>query len=352
MAAPAKKICYVTTTPLIVNFFLVPILLHMRERYTTSLAVTHPGEVPLVKLPGIEVFPVHSSRQIDLWRDAAAFFQLLKLFRGERFDLIHSFGPKAGLLAGLAGRLAGVPCRVHTFTGQVWAARGGASRLLLKAADRITARVATHVLIDSLAQRDFLAREGIVSKADCEVLGRGSVSGVDLRRFKPDPHARESVRVELGIKDSAPIVLFLGRLKRDKGVLDLAAAFSGMTKTVPDTVLVFVGPDEERLREQIVMACGESAARAKFVGYTDLPERYLAACDVLCLPSYREGFGTVLIEAAATGVPAVASRIYGVEDAIVDGETGMLFEAGNVQDMRDKLTTILARLEVRSDLGL
>src|SRR5688500_1564062 len=137
-----KKICYVTTSPLIVNFFLVPHLLYLRRDYAVSLAVTQPGEVPLAPLPGVEVIPLEIRRQIHPWRDLRSLVRLVRLFRRRRFDLVHSFGPKAGLVAMVAGGLARVPARLHTFTGQVWAGRAGARRMLLKMADRITASAA------------------------------------------------------------------------------------------------------------------------------------------------------------------------------------------------------------------
>jgi len=340
-----KKICFVTTSPLIVNFFLVPHLVHLAARYRVSLAVTQPGEAPLRALPGVEVIPLQIARRIDPLRDAGALLELRRLFRRRSFDLVHSFAPKAGLLATAAGRLAGTAARLHTFTGQVWASRTGAMRRLLHAADTCTARLATHVLADSASQRDFLEREGVVRAGRCEVLGSGSVSGVDLQRFRPDTQARSAVRQELAIGDDEQVVLYLGRITRDKGVLDLARAASGKA------VLLLVGPDEEGLRDEILRLRGEHAARVRFVGYTDAPQRYLAAADLLCLPSYREGFGTVVIEAAAAGVPAVASRIYGVTDAVADGRTGLLFAPGDAADLGHKLDLLLVDRTRRRGMG-
>jgi glycosyltransferase involved in cell wall biosynthesis len=238
-----KKICVVTTSPLIVNFFLVPHLVHLARRHAIALAVTLPGEVPLRPLPNVEVIPVRIRRGIAPLPDAAALASLARLYRQRGFDLVHSFGPKAGLLSTTAGRLAGTRARLHTFTGQVWASRTGPMRALLRAADCTTAGLATHVLADSASQRDFLVREGVVKPGRCEVLGEGSVSGVDLRRFRPDAAARSAVRAELGVAAEVPLVLFLGRITRDKGVLDLARAVAGL-----DGVLAFVGPDEQGLR--------------------------------------------------------------------------------------------------------
>lgn len=340
-----KRICFVTTSPLIVNFFLVPHLLHLRSRYEVSLAVTLPGEAPLQDLPGVRIEPVAIPRKIEPLRDLAALQALARLYRERRYDLVHSFAPKAGLLSTWAGSLAGVHARLHTYTGQVWASRKGPMRALLRAADRSIARRATHLFADSASQRDFLTAEGIVAAESCEVLGSGSVNGVDPARFKPDAAARTAVRAELSIAAQAPVALFIGRVTRDKGVLDLANAFA----TLPvDTVLLLVGPDEDGLGGEVRRLCGE---RARIVGYTPAPERYLAAADLLCLPSYREGFGSVVIEAAAAGLPAVGSRIYGVADAIVDGKTGLLFEAGNVDELAARLRQLLADAPSRQHMG-
>lgn len=340
-----KKLCFVTTSPLIVNFFLVPHLLHLRGRYEVSLAVTLPGEAPLKDLPGVRIEAVSIPRKIEPLGDLHALYSLTRLFRERRYDLVHSFAPKAGLLSTWAATLAGVPARLHTYTGQVWAARSGPMRSLLRAADRSIARRATQLFADSASQRDFLVAEGIVAANRCDVLGAGSVNGVDPARFKPDAEARASVRAELGIEPQAPVVLFIGRVTRDKGVLDLAEAFAALPE---GCTLLLVGPDEDGLGGEVASRCGR---RARLVGYTPAPERYLAAADVLCLPSYREGFGSVVIEAAAAGLPAVGSRIYGVADAIVDGKTGLLFEAGNAADLAAKLSQLLADESVRQHMG-
>jgi glycosyltransferase involved in cell wall biosynthesis len=344
-----RKICFVTTSPLIVNFFLVPHLLNLRRRHEVSLAVRLPGEAPLRPLPGIEVITVDIRREIAPLHDAAALLALRRLYRQRRFDLVHSFGPKAGLLSSAAGTLAGTRARLHTFIGQVWATRTGPMRTLLRAADTATARMATHLFTDSAAQRDFLVQEGIVAPGHCRVLGRGSVSGVDLRRFRPDAAARRVVRSEWGLDEETPLIMFLARMTRDKGLLDLARAFGQLGG---NAVLAVVGPDEEGLRDEVLRLSTAAAPRVRFAaGYTDAPERYLAAADLLCVPSHREGFSTVIISAAAAGVPTVGSRIYGVVDTMVEGETGLLFTPGDVQDLARQLAALVTDRALRERLG-
>jgi glycosyltransferase involved in cell wall biosynthesis len=227
------------------------------------------------------------------------------------------------------------------FTGQVWATRHGLSRWLLRAIDRRIAGAATVVLIDSFSQRDFLVQEGVVSTEASQVLGNGSICGVNTTRFSPNPEARLSVRAKLGLATDVSVILFVGRLNIDKGCLDLARAASCLSETMKFVVL-FVGPDEQHMQTRIKMFDKNQRNLFRFVDYTVQPERYMAAADVFCLPSYREGFGSVIIEAAACGVPAVASRIYGLTDAVEDKITGLLFEAGNSEDLGRKLLQMLS----------
>jgi glycosyltransferase involved in cell wall biosynthesis len=347
----ARRVCLVTTSPLIVNFFLVPLLRALATRYEVALAVNDQEGVALpADLPG-HVHAVRIVRQISPLADLAALWTLYRLFRAERFDAVHSISPKGGLLAMTAARLAGVPVRVHTFTGQVWVTRKGPMRWLLKRLDRWIASSATHVLADSASQRRFLVEQGVVAAERCQVLASGSISGVDSTRFRPDPVARAAVRSELGVDESTVLLAFIGRIGRDKGVLDLASAFDALHGKGHPVALVFVGPDEESLHSELEARAGNAASAMRFVPYTRAPERYLAAADALCLPSYREGFGSVIIEAAATGIPGVGSRIYGLTDAIVDGETGFLHEPRDVADIVAKLTPLVADGALRRRLG-
>ena len=288
-------------------------------------------------------------RKISPLSDLYALVRLYALFRQEKYAAVGSVTPKAGMLAMLAAAMAGVPFRIHIFTGQVWAARTGWKRWLLKAADRLMARLATHVLADSPSQRDFMVAEGIVAATKICVLGDGSICGVDGERFRPDADRRATIRRAHGIPDGATVFLYLGRLNRDKGMLDLADAFARQDRA--DAWLLVVGPDEEGMHDAMQARLGASRDRCRFVGYTDRPEDYMAAGDVFCLPSYREGFGMVIIEAAAAGVPAIASRIYGITDAVEDGVTGFLHSPGNAEEISRKMAAMIGDAALRAQMG-
>jgi glycosyltransferase involved in cell wall biosynthesis len=179
----------------------------------------------------------------------------------------------------------------------------------------------------------------------------GSISGVDISRFHPEPLARLRVRASLGIPSEATVFGYIGRLRKQKGVLDLAAAFARLCRTSGDAYLIVVGPDEENLRPKVRSLCMSCCDKLRFVDYTPAPEEYMVSADVLCLPSYREGFGSVIIEAAACGVPSLASRIYGVTDAVVERLTGVLHEPGNVDDLADGMRRLIDNPAWRSALG-
>jgi glycosyltransferase involved in cell wall biosynthesis len=297
------------------------------------------------------IFRVPIERVISPLRDLRALGHLVRLFRVHHYDLVHSVTPKAGLLAMAAAWLARVPLRIHTFTGQVWATRKGPTRTLLRAIDGLIARCATHVLVDSRSQREFLIANRVVAASKSAVLAEGSICGVDGERFRPDGAARGRVRTALGVSEDAVLFLYLGRLSREKGVLDLAAAFTALAARNPSAYLLVAGPDEEGLRRQMQGLLAACMDRVRWSDYTDRPEDYMAAADVFCLPSHREGFGQVAIEAAAAGLPVIASRIYGIVDAVVDRETGLLHPPADVEVLLSYMETLLLQPDLRRKLG-
>lgn len=354
MNRPLPKMCVLAATPLTVHFFLKPHLVALSRHFDVTLACNPRNDA---YLPPLDL-PVHQkavgmARKISPLRDLITVLELYSLFRRERFDLVVSVVPKAGLLGMVASALAGVKHRVHIFQGEVWASKSGLMRGLLKSMDRVIANSATHVLAVSPSERQFLEEQGVANVGQVRVLGSGSISGVDMARFRPDQETRNSLRKEHGIPDDAVVCLFLGRLTADKGVFDLVRAFVLCGEANPRLWLVLAGPDEEgvgpRLRSLLM---GEVGGRMLVEGFTHTPERYIAAADFLCLPSYREGFGMVVIEAAAAGIPSVGSRIYGVSDAIVENETGLLVPPGDVPQLAEALSHLASDEALRARLAL
>ncbi len=354
-----RDVCLLATVPYSLAVFMTPHIkaLSRTNRVTlvangradgkglgTSLSFQQLGDA-------VSFHHVNISRGISMASDISTLVRLWKFFRDRRFHVVQSITPKAGLLSMLAARAARVPIRVHWFTGQVWATRRGFGRWVLKSMDRLTVLSSTHVLADSHSQRDFLEREGVVEPGKMLVLGQGSVCGVDTARFRPNAAARSRVRGAAGIPDAAVLALFLGRLNRDKGLPELSAAFVTAARASPNLHLIVVGPNEAQMRESFVESLGDLAGRAHFVDYTNEPEAYMAASDLFVLPSRREGFGSSVIEAAACEVPAIGTRIYGLSDAIADGESGILVPVGDVGALAAAMIGLATDDALRREMG-
>jgi len=347
------KMCMLAATPLTIQFFLKPHIISLSRYFDTTLAFNPRTDayLPPLELPVRQV-AVGIERKMSPLKDLSALYELVRFFHRERFELLVTLVPKAGLLGMLAAFFTGVPMRVHIFQGEVWASKRGPMRLLLKSMDRVTAALATHVLAVGHGEREFLEEEGVVRRGQAQVLGAGSIAGVAMERFRPDAAMRCTVRKQLAVPEEAVLCLCLGRMNADKGVKELVEAFALSAPASPDLWLALVGPDEDGMVPRLLEGLSpELALRVVVEGYTDKPEAYLAAADFLCLPSYREGFVVVVLEASATGIPVIGSRIYGVRDALVDEETGLFFEPGDVRQLAAAIERLAGDKRLRKRFG-
>jgi glycosyltransferase involved in cell wall biosynthesis len=347
-----RKICFVAAIELTIRVFMVEHIKRLSKENMITVAV-NTDDVDFLMTYGLDVrvFPVKIKRKPSLFSDITALFRLFSFFKGEGFDAVHSITPKAGLISMLAAFLANIPIRIHTFTGQVWATKQGIKRAVLKSADKLLALCATHILTDSKSQQDFIVKEGIVMPGKSFIIGNGSICGVDSMRFKPDQITRRTLREQLFIPENDILFLFLGRLTFDKGLLDLAKAFSKLCRSAENSSLLIVGPDEDGMRGRVVSMCSNCIDKVYFYDFTDAPENFMASADVFCLPSYREGFGIVVIEAGSAGIPSIGTRIYGVIDAIEENITGYLYEPGDIDGLLEKMQKMIVEPEVRIEMG-
>jgi glycosyltransferase involved in cell wall biosynthesis len=299
----------------------------------------------------IQVRHIEIDRKIAPWKDVIALLQIMDCVRSIKPLIIHSITPKAGLLGMLGAKLLGIRFRFHTFTGQVWVTEIGIKKKFLWLIDKLIARSATHIFADSPSQCAFLKKEGIPQKGLISVMGIGSMAGVDMLRFHRGPTKLPTTQNHGVNKESKCIFLFMGRLVKDKGIFDLVRAFENVCDYDPAAVLWIVGPDEENLQEQLKAIVNKGKNNIFWYGPTLEPERYMALADVLVLPSYREGFGSVVIEAAACEVPTIAYKIDGLVDAVIDGETGLLVPLADVSALANAMSLLAKDITLRTDLG-
>ncbi len=345
-----KKLCYIASVPAAINSFLRVHIQAAAKNYQVTV-ICNDTDKHLLDGLNARIIILPFTRKPSPWHDLRILFQLFTLYRREKFDIVHSITPKIGLLAMLASWLAHIPTRVHTFTGQVWVTKYGVKRVLLKWLDKIIGRLATCIIIDSPSQRDFLVNEKVLQKAKTKVIGAGSICGIDNERFQPNIRIREKIRNDLGIAQDAQVILFVGRLNRDKGILDLAVSFEMIAKNNKNVVLLLVGAQEDVSFDEIKELCHDGHTHIHYLPFTSTPEYYMMAADIFCLPSYREGFGMTIIEAAACEVPTVGSRIYGITDAVEDEKTGLLFTAGNITSLTQTLLRFITDQKLCQQMG-
>jgi glycosyltransferase involved in cell wall biosynthesis len=353
------RIARVSTVPFFVLTQLRRQLFAMAEKGAQVTVVTSDGPelLRLKGTPSIELVPLEIQRFIAPWRDLLSLLRLWWFFKNRQITITHSTTPKAGLLTAIASFMAGVPIRIHTYTGQPWVGMSGVKGWLARRSDWLIGRLNTCCYADSASQREFLINQLIVKEDRLHVIGAGSLSGVDLQRFDRDrfsANERDTLRESLGIPLDAEIILFVGRITREKGVRELLDAFSGLKNAGFRAHLILVGPlDVDSgtggviIQDEITSICD-----THFVGYTEIPEQFMAIADILCLPSYREGFGTVVIEAAAMGLSTVGSNICGLVDAIVDEETGILVTPCDVMALQEALVRLLSDAMLRTSMGV
>ena len=348
---------HVTTVPQTL-YFLLGQIGYMKSRGYRVVAVSSPGpELDRVaRSEGVEVHAVEMPRRITPLGDLLALFRLVLLFRRLRPDVVHAHTPKGGLLGMLAAFLSGVPGRVYTLHGLPLETAAGAKRTLLRLCERLSCMLARRVTAVSGSLRSRAAALGVCRAARMRVLAAGTVNGVDAeRRFSPVRVSRIEVaraRRSLSIPSELRVLGFVGRVVRDKGVEDLLAAWSVLREEFPDLHLVVVGPLEAQ--DPVSAEASRvlrSDPRIRLAGYVESMPATYGVMDVVVLPTLREGFPQVPLEAAAMERPVVATAVTGCVDAVVHGETGTLVPPRDPEALARALRAYLLDPELRRRHG-
>jgi glycosyltransferase involved in cell wall biosynthesis len=314
------------------------------------------GEWEVPRPEGISFIEVPMEQEIAPLRDLASLWRLWRMMRALRPAVSNVGTPKAGLLGGLAAWLGRVPCRFYTLHGLRFETTKGLKRRILIYAERLACRCAHRVLCVSQSVRDKAIASGLASRQRMVVLGSGSCNGVDASRFAATPETLRraaELRAQLGIPVEAPVVAFVGRLTRDKGIPELVEASLRLDKQFPDLRLLLVGcfqngdPLPVDTRRYI-----ETHPRVIFTGPVQDTAAYYAIADVVVLPSHREGLPMVILEAQAAGKPMVGASATGIINIIADGETGLLFPVGDVPALAEAMARLITDKGLARKLGL
>jgi glycosyltransferase involved in cell wall biosynthesis len=338
------KLIRITTAPISLNVLLPSQMRYMNEHGFEVVMVSSDGpELEKVKQQeGCRHFIIPMTRRMTPFGDLKCLWLLYKFFKKEKPDIVHSHTPKAGLLAMLAAKLAGIKLRVHTIAGLRYVTTKGFSRKVLVFMEKLTGKAATHVWPNSYSLKQFILENKLVKPAKLEVIGFGSSNGVRLARYSPaalDAKKLKEVEAHIGYDDQLIYFLSVGRIVHDKGIEELLSAFIKVYNTNNRVRLVLVGayedevdPVSDKAKELIKTHAGIIMA-----GWSDAVEYYMSRAYALIHPSHREGFPNVLLQAGAMNCPIICSKIEGNIDIVNHQQTGLIFEVKNEEQLQAQI---------------
>ncbi|RDV16140.1 glycosyltransferase family 1 protein [Pontibacter diazotrophicus] len=338
----------VTTVPVSLKNLIVGQLPYMKAHGFKPIMISADGperELVIQEQDSPHII-LNLTRKITLFQDLKALWQFYKLCRQYKPDIIHSHTPKAGIIAMLGGKLAGVPIRLHTVAGMYLLEAKGFKRFILELVEVLTYACATRVYPNSSNLTEIIKRDLYNNPAKLKVIGNGSSNGINTSFFSREALPAQEVqqlRESLRISDNDFLFVFVGRIVKDKGIQELIAAFSKLNKLHPSCKLLLVGPLEQEL-DPISEECLqeiESNPAIISVGYQNDVRRFLAISHALAFPSYREGFPNVPMQAACFDLPCIVTDINGCNEIIVEGENGLIIPPKSTQELYDAMEKLL-----------
>ena len=347
-----KKLIRITTVPLALRYLLPGQMRFMKENGFNVIMISADGpeRSKVIEAEGCPHIIVPMTRKITPFKDLQCLLQLVRIFKKERPDIVHSHTPKAGLLGMLAAKLSGVKIRVHTLAGIPFVTRKGFKFYLLKFMERLTYASANHVWPNSNSLYQYITKEQLADKNKLKVISRGSSNGVNLQRFSKkslDENIKNECKRKINFDPNYFYLLFVGRLVYDKGIVELINVFKELEKKYTRIRLLLVGryePELDPLPESTLHEINNNGS-VIHVNWTEKAEYYLDIGDCFIFPSHREGFPNVLLQAGAMELPVICSDIPGNIDLVEHNKTGLLFRQGDEEDMSRSVEFALSHVE-------
>lgn len=350
-----KKICFVTTVGSTYLAFLKDFsdYLYATREYDISL-ICDGSESDNREIPEyVHFYPVTMKRGVNL-SAISAINDIKKILKREKFDIVQYSTPNAAFYTSIAARAVGIPVRLYCQWGIRYMGFEGWKRTLFKFLEKRTCDNSTFIEAESHNIRNFSVSEGLYSTERSLVIWNGSASGVNLKKFNIEmrPQWRKEIRSEKNISEDEVVFAFAGRLTADKGVNELLEAFLSVSSHNQTVKLMIMGRmDNSESLNSLLMEQANQTGRVIFTGNVTDIERYYAAADVFVAPSYREGFGLVVVEAEAMGLPALVSDVPGQIDAIIPNQTGLAFKVKDAKSLEMAMLKILNDPKCRLKYG-
>jgi len=352
-----KKICFITTVSLTMRVFVVETAKYLHEQLGWDVSlICSPDEEFAAGLPEyLHYIPVQMNRGMDLTA-LRSIREFVRIFRREQFDMVQYSTPNAACYASIAAKKAKVPVRLYAQWGIRYTGLSGISRKVFRCIEKMVCKKSTIVKAQSPMNRQFAIDEGLCPAEKISVVGYGGTIGVDLNDLDIEKKQQwgAEIRSHYGLTEEDFVFGFAGRITVDKGCRELLSAFRAMAEAGRDGKLMIVGPvDEDCGVDKELIAWANASERVILTGSVPGEEmkKYYSAMDVLVHPTYREGFGMVLQEAGALGLPIITTKIPGASEVFADGESVRLVEARNQNQLKEAMLELLSRREWAAQLG-
>ena len=336
------KVVRTSTVPISLNILLKGQLKFLNQFFEIKAVSSRGNDLEEIRIrEGVGVEVLEMERKISLFKDLASLINMYTYLRQEKPQIIHSITPKAGLISMLAGKMAGVPIRMHTFTGLIFPTKKGTMQKILIKMDQLLCWAATNIYPEGKGVKSDLEKYKITSKP-LKIIANGNVSGIDLSHYNPDTIdevLKINLKKSLKISDSDFVFIFVGRLVGDKGINELVEAYVKIRDQ--NTKLLLVGPyeNDDPLKKETLKKIQEYEDIIS-TGFQKDVRPYFSISNVLVFPSYREGFPNVVIQAGAMDLPSIVSDINGCNEIILHGKNGIVIPSKNIEKLAEAMKEV------------
>ncbi|MEZ4874795.1 MAG: glycosyltransferase family 4 protein [Flavobacteriaceae bacterium] len=342
-----QKLIRITTVPLSLEKLLEGQLGFMKDYFELTAVSSEKTRLEaFAKNEGVASFYLPLTRKITPFKDLLAVYKLYLFLRKTKPSIVHSHTPKAGVVGMMAAWMARVPHRLHTVAGLPLMEASGLKRKLLVVIEIVTYRFATKVYPNSKGLKDFILSENLIGRSKISIIGKGSSNGIDTHYFSKalfNEHTKDQLRKSLSFSKEDFVFVFVGRLVKDKGIVELVNAFSALSIEMEKAQLLLVGPLETELDPlpSETLATIEQHPNIRSLGYQQDVRPYFAISQALVFPSYREGFPNVVLQALAMELPTIATNINGCNELVIPNENGFLVPPKNEKALLEAMKTLV-----------
>ncbi|MEZ4818194.1 MAG: glycosyltransferase family 4 protein [Flavobacteriaceae bacterium] len=344
-----------TTVPLSLEKLLEGQLGFMKNHFDVIAVSSDKNRLALyAKNEGVRHYSVNLTRKITPLRDIAVLIKMYRFFRKEKPQIVHTHTPKAGIVGMMAAWFARVPIRLHTVAGLPLMETQGLKKKLLVIIEKLTYRFANKVYPNSYGLKDYIVENKFCSAKKLCVLGKGSSNGIDVKYFSMEGYNtlfQKEFKEKMGILKDDFVFIFVGRIVKDKGIVEFIDAFTSIQSTTIS--LLLVGPFEEDLDPLPLATLQTIKTHSKIVhvGYQQDVRPFFAISNALVFPSYREGFPNVVLQALAMGLPAIVSDINGCNEIITNNVNGLIIPKKDTHALANAMQVFLGDSKTYQDLA-